>query len=180
MTTTQHQKLIALTEGAIMVAAAQALSYLKFIELPQGGSVCIGMLPIFLYCYRHGLKNGLLASLAYGMLQLIFDGAYAWGWTSMILDYAVAFSVLGFAGLFAGKKGGLYWGTIFGCFLRFLVHFFSGVTVYRIMAPKELFNYTFTNPYIYSAAYNGSYILIDLVLCLAIFAVIEKPLKRYL
>lgn len=180
MNNPQHQKLTALTEGAIMVAAAQALSYLKFIELPQGGSVCIGMLPIFLYCYRWGLKNGLLASLAYGLLQLIFDGAYAWGWTSMILDYAVAFSVLGFAGLFAGKRGGLYWGTIFGCFLRFLVHFFSGVTVYRILAPTELFNYTFTNPYIYSAAYNGSYILIDLVLCLVIFAVIEKPLKKYL
>ena len=41
----------ALTEGALMVAAATALSYVvKLLELPQGGSVCIGMLPIFLYC----------------------------------------------------------------------------------------------------------------------------------
>ena len=44
----------ALTEGALMVAAATALSYVKLLELPQGGSVCIGMLPIFLYCARWG------------------------------------------------------------------------------------------------------------------------------
>ena len=47
----------ALTEGALMVAAATALSYVKLLELPQGGSVCIGMLPIFLYCARWGCKE---------------------------------------------------------------------------------------------------------------------------
>ena len=46
----------ALTEGALMVALATALSYVKLLELPQGGSVCIGMLPIFLYCARWGWK----------------------------------------------------------------------------------------------------------------------------
>ena len=56
----KNNALRALTEGGIMVAAATALSYLKLFELPQGGSVCIGMLPIFLYCVRWGLKDGLL------------------------------------------------------------------------------------------------------------------------
>ena len=83
----------ALTEGALMVAAATALSYVKLLELPQGGSVCIGMLPIFLYCARWGCKESFLASFACGLLQLIFDGAYAWGWQSMLLDYLVAFSL---------------------------------------------------------------------------------------
>ncbi len=62
----------ALTEGALMVAAATALSYVKLLELPQGGSVCIGMLPIFLYCARWGCKESFLASFAYGLLQLIW------------------------------------------------------------------------------------------------------------
>ena len=70
----------ALTEGALMVAAATALSYVKLLELPQGGSVCIGMLPIFLYCARWGFGKGLLASFAFSLLQLLLDGAYAWGW----------------------------------------------------------------------------------------------------
>ena len=174
-----HMKLRALCEGAIMVAAATALSYLKFFELPQGGSVCIGMLPIFLYCVRWGLKDGLLASFAYGLLQLIFDGAYAWGWASMLLDYLVAFTMLGFAGLFARKKGGIFIGTVVGCVLRFIVHFISGITIYRIFEPTELFNVTWLNPYLYSAAYNGSYVAIDMVICLVIFAVMYKPLKKY-
>ena len=36
------------------------------------------------------------------------------------------------------------------------------------------------NPWIYSAAYNGSYMLIDMVFCLIIFAVIYKPLHKYI
>ncbi|MBQ6249965.1 MAG: energy-coupled thiamine transporter ThiT [Oscillospiraceae bacterium] len=175
----KNNALRALTEGGIMVAEATALSYLKLFELPQGGSVCIGMLPIFLYCVRWGLKDGLLCSLAYGILQLIFDGAYAWGWTSMLLDYVVAFSVLGFAGLFARQKYGVFVGTVVGCLLRFIVHFISGVTIYRIYEPVELFNTTFANPYLYSAAYNGSYVAIDMALCLVIFALLYKPMKKY-
>ena len=46
----------ALTEGALMVAAATALSYVKLLELPQGGSVCIGMLPI-LQSQRHSTEK---------------------------------------------------------------------------------------------------------------------------
>ena len=152
----------ALTEGALMVAAATALSYVKLLELPQGGSVCIGMLPIFLYCARWGCKESFLASFAYGLLQLIFDGAYAWGPTSMLLDDVLAYGVLGVA-----------------CLCRFLVHFISGITIYRIYEPTELFNTTFANPYIYSAAYNGSYMVIDLVLCLVITALLYRPLSRY-
>ena len=138
----------ALTEGALMVAAATALSYVKLLELPQGGSVCIGMLPIFLYCARWGCKESFLASFAYGLLQLIFDGAYAWGPTSMLLDYVLAYGVLGVACLFRKQKGGVYIGTVVGCLCRFLVHFISGITIYRIYEPTELFNTTFANPYI--------------------------------
>lgn len=176
----RNMKTRALVEGAIMVALATALSYVKLFELPQGGSVCIGMLPIFFYCIRWGAKDGFMASFAYGLLQLIFDGAYAWGPTSMLLDYLIAFSVLGVCGFFKGKDGGIYIGTVVGCFCRFIIHFISGVTIYRIYEPTELFNHSFTDPWIYSLAYNGSYVAIDMVLCLIIFALISKPLGKYL
>ena len=52
MKTNSHLKLRALCEGAIFVALAQVISYLKFFELPQGGSITVGMLPIFLFCAR--------------------------------------------------------------------------------------------------------------------------------
>ena len=175
----KRTKVRSLCEGAILVALATALSYVKLFELPQGGSVCIGMLPIFLYCVRWGWRNGFMASFAYGLLQLLFDGAYAWGPTSMLMDYLLAFAVLGVSGFFRKTKGGIYIGTVVGCLCRFVIHFISGVTIYRIYAPVELFNTTFTNPWIYSAAYNGSYVAIDMVLCLVIFALLAKPMGKY-
>ena len=176
----KRTKTRALTEGAIMVALATALSYVKLFELPQGGSVCIGMLPIFLYCIRWGWKDGFLASFAYGLLQLIFDGAYAWGPWSMLLDYLLAFAVLGVCGFFWKTKGGIFIGTVVGSICRFIIHFISGVTIYRIYEPTEVFNHAFTNPYLYSLVYNGSYVAIDMVLCLVIFAVLYVPLKKYI
>ena len=152
----------------------------KLMELPQGGSVCIGMLPLFIYFFRWDWKHSFLAAFAYGLLQLIFDGAYAWGPTSMLLDYVLAFTVLGVATFFRKMKGGLYIGATVACVCRFLVHFISGVTIYRINEPTELFNSIYTNPWLYSAVYNGSYVLIDLILCLAILAILSKPMRKYL
>ena len=42
----------ALTEGAILVAAAQVLCYLKLWRMPWGGSVTLAMIPILVYAVR--------------------------------------------------------------------------------------------------------------------------------
>lgn len=83
----------ALCEGAIFIGLAQVLSYLKLFELPQGGSVTIEMLPIFLYCARWGFGPGMLASFAYSILQAVLSSTYAWTWQSLIGDYLLAFTV---------------------------------------------------------------------------------------
>ena len=64
----------------MLVAAAHVLSYLKLYTLPNGGSLTPAMFPILLFALRWGLGRGLLAGFAFGLLQLIFDGAYAWVW----------------------------------------------------------------------------------------------------
>ena len=175
-----HLRLRALCEGAVFIALAQVLSYLKLFELPQGGSITIEMLPIFLYCARWGFGPGMLASFAYSILQAVLSSTYAWTWQSLIGDYLLAFTVLGFAGACSKLKGGFFIGTVVGCVCRFIVHFISGITIYKIYEPTELFNSTFTNPYLYSAVYNGSYVFIDMALCLVITALIYKPLKKYI
>ena len=91
----------------------------------------------------------------------------------------MAFTPLGLAGLFRFRRGGIYAGTVLGCVLRFIVHYISGITIYAIVAPTELFNITFTEPWMYSLVYNGSYMLIDMVLCLVVFALLYKPLRKY-
>ena len=168
-----------LCEGAIMVALAQILSYIKIMELPNGGSLTPAMFPILLFAVRWGLKDGLLAGFVFGLLQLIFDGAYAWGWQSMLLDYLVAFPPLGLAGLFKGKKWGIFAGTVLGCLGRFIVHFISGITIYRIYAPTEVLGTVFDNPELYSVVYNGSYMLPNTILALAIAGLLYAPLKKF-
>ena len=132
----------ALTEGAIFIALAQVISYLKLFELPQGGSITVGMLPIFLYCARWGFGPGMLVSFVFSLLQLLLDGAYAWGWQSMLGDYIVAFTVLGFAGLFHKQKSGFFIGTVVGSLARFLVHYVVGATVWASYMPDSFFGMT--------------------------------------
>ena len=169
-----------LCEGALMVALAQILGYLKLAEAPNGGSITFAMFPIILFAVRWGLRPGLMAGFLFGLLQLIFDGAYAWGWQSMLLDYLVAFTPLGLAGLFRGKSWGLFAGTLAGCLARFAIHYISGVTVYKILAPTEFLNWTFSSPALYSLVYNGSYMLPNTIITLLISVVLYVPLKRFI
>ena len=180
MKSSSHLKLRALCEGAIFVALAQVLGYIKLFELPQGGSVGIGMLPIFIYCARWGFGPGMLASIAYSVLQLLLDGAYAWGWQSILGDYIFAFSVLGLAGLFSKQKNGFFTGCCVGSAARFLVHYLTGVFVWGEYMPETFFGMTMTTPWFYSALYNGSYMLLDLLFCLLLGWLLWKPLGKYI
>ena len=168
-----------LTEGGIMVALALVLGLLKLYELPQGGSISLEMLPLFVFYIRWGFGYGLLACTAFGVLQVFVQGAVSYGWASILLDYILAFMPLCLCGLGKGKPGGIFWGSVLGAFGRFVIHFISGITIYRIVAPTEVLGTTFDNPYLYSAVYNGSYVLVDLILCLVIFALSYGALKRY-
>ena len=176
----RRRNLRRLTEGAVMVAVAQVLSMIILWKLPQGGAVCLGMLPIFLYAVRWGLRPGLMAGFLFGLLQLLYDSAYAWGWQSMLLDYLAAFTPLGLAGAFKGKKWGLFAGTVVGCAGRFVIHYISGVTVYKIIAPTEFLNSTYTSPSLYSLVYNGSYMLPNTLIALILAAVLYRPLRRFI
>lgn len=127
-----------------------------------------------------GLWPGLIVSFAFGLLQLFLDVAYAAGWQSIIGDYLLAFAVMGFAGLFKGKKNGIYWGSLLGTFLRFLVHYVTGATLWAEYMPDEFFGMTMTSPWIYSALYNGSFLLLSLAMVLVVIAILQKPLGKYL
>lgn len=180
MNTKSHLRTRMLCEGALMVALAQILSYVKLAEAPNGGSITFAMFPILFFSVRWGLSSGLMAGFVFGLLQLIFDGAYAWGWQSMLLDYLAAFTPLGLAGLFKGKSWGLFAGTIVGCAGRFVIHYISGITVYKIVAPTEFLNWTFSSPSLYSLVYNGSYMLPNTVIALVMAALLYVPLKKYI
>lgn len=180
MTKTRKNVTRMLCEGAIMIALALILGLVgKVFELPQGGSISLEMLPLFFFCTRWGVGSGFIACLAFGILQVFVQGAVTWGWASILLDYVVAFAVIGVAGLGRGHKYGIFWGSVLGGIARFIIHFISGITIYKIVAPTELFGTVFDNAWFYSLVYNGSYVAIDVIICLIIFAIIYKPLNRY-
>ena len=175
-----HLRILALCEGALMVALAFVLSFVKLWQLPNGGSLTPAMFPIVFYAHRWGVGRGVTAGFVFGLLQLIFDGAYAWGWQSMLLDYLLAFTPLGLAGLFRGKAWGIFPGTVVGCLARYAVHHISGVTIYRIIQPTAVPGLgTYDDPHLYSLVYNGSYMIPNMLLAMAIAGILYVPLKKY-
>ena len=170
----------ALTEGAIMVAVAQVLSLIKLWEMPWGGSITLAMVPILLYAVRWGLGGGLLAGFVFGVLQFAFDGGFAISWQSIVGDYLLAFAALGLGGLVSGKKNAIFTGTVIGGLARFLVHYVVGATVWAEYMPESFFGMTMHSPWFYSLLYNLAYMLPNIVICLVIFAIINKPLGKYI
>ena len=168
-----YSKTRILVECALMIAIGTVLSNIKFFTLPNGGSVTLlSMLPFVLVSFRHGVKWGLFTGFVNGCLQmllgfwapptpLIFDGAYAWGWQSMLLDYLVAFMALGTAEFFArpfkNRMVGVAVGTFMAGFLRFMCSFLSGVLVWGNLNEG-------LSAWTYSLVYNGSYMLPETLL----------------
>ncbi len=175
-----HMKLRALCEGAVLVAVAQVLSYLKLWEMPWGGSVVLSMVSLVLYAVRWGLGAGLLSGFVFGVLQFMFDGGFAIGWQSIIGDYLLAFTVLGLAGLMKAKKLGVFWGTLIGGFARFLVHYMVGATIWAAYMPDTFFGMTMTSPWIYSLLYNIAYMGPNIIITLVIFGLLYVPMKKYM
>lgn len=168
-----NKKTLMLVEAGVMIALAYALSLVKIYTLPQGGSVTAGsMIPIIVYAYRWGPKNGIFAGLVYGTIQFILGPKWSFHPVSILFDYPIAFAWLGLAGVF-GKgmvKGAL--GLTLGIFLRFASHVLSGVVVFASLTPEG------STPLIYSIVYNGSYLGIELLVSVAVFLLLFKPLEK--
>ena len=175
--TKTHRSIRALTEGAILIAAAEILSFLPLYKFPWGGSIDLAMLPILLFCIRWGFAPGMIAASAHAVMQTLFEGGIAIGWESIIGDFLVAYMVLGFAGLFKGK---FCIGTIVACSLRFLVHYVVGATIWAEYMPETFFGMTMTTPWFYSLLYNAAYMLPNMLITLLAAALLYAPLKKYI
>ena len=152
--------------SAIMIALATVLSLIKVYTLPLGGSITLlSMLPIVFLSVSYGMGWGFFSAFVYSLIQMFLDLAAvaSWGLTPAIFvgciafDYILAYTALGIAGIFR-KKGvwGAALGTGLALFLRFFSHFLSGVILFR---SYEMFN----SPFLWSLAYNGSYMLPEMI-----------------
>jgi len=157
-----------LVEGALAIALSVAFSYVKLWRMPQGGSITLEDLPLMLFALRHGLRFGIGAGMVSGALQLVLGG-YVVHPLQALLDYPLAFGSLGLAGLISRP---LWLSMTIASAGRFACHVLSGVIFFGSYAPEG------TSVWLYSAIYNGSFILPSLILSITLGYILWPRLKK--
>lgn len=180
-----------IVETALLTAFAFILDYLQgiicdFIPFwPNGGSVGIAMVPIFILSIRRGVLPGLLGGLILGLLDMI-DGVWIspvagdslfLAFLCVLLDYILGWTLVGLTGLLSSKikqaktvKSLTSWtliAIITGGLARFFILFLSGAILWE--KGSEILGITVDLPWaLYSLLYNGSYIIPSIILCAAV------------
>ena len=162
-----------------MLALSFALSYVKLWQMPLGGSITLAsMLPIMIISVKYGTRVGVSVAFLYSLTQLFqgfTEGTIYWAMsggvlvTAIFFDYIVPFTVIGLSGVFK-KHGevGIYFGMCLSVLIRFISHFLTGVSIWKQWTPDGW------NTYVYSAAYNGGYLLPDFIITLAVAVLILR------
>lgn len=154
-----------LVYSAICVALSLVLSVVKLFSMPQGGTVtACSMLFIVLVGYWFGPRAGILAGVVRGLSDLVI-GAYIVHPVQLILDYPLAFGLLGVAGFVRNKKAGLYIGYCLGTIARWVASTLSGAIFFASYAPAG------QSPFVYSGIYNASYIVPEMIITLLILCI---------
>ena len=187
----RRTRLLAMVEGALMVALTVVLDLLPLPSWPQGGSITVAMIPVIYYSYRRGAKWGLMAGMVHAAVQMLLGwyappaGTIGATVLCVLLDYVLAFALLGgadvIARLFGGRRlVGYGIGALCVTLIRFVCSFLSGVLLWGSYAPEGV------NVWIYSLTYNGSYMIpnailttvLTVALCLAVDPATMRPMKR--
>ena len=180
-----------LTETAILIAMGTVLSLFK-IDLPFGGGVTIcSMLPLVIISYRYGWKWGGFAGFVYSLLQLMlgldnvrYASTAIMAAGVVVLDYILAYTVIGFASFFGGKPTNtlksLVLGIVVSFVLRLVCHYITGVWIWGEWMPEEFMGMAMTSPWLYSFLYNGWYMLAEIVVTVIVAIAIYNPLKKYI
>lgn len=165
-------KIEEIVEGGVFIALATVLSLITIYKMPQGGSItAASMAPIIIYSIRWGVKKGLIAGAIYGLIQF-FISPYFLSPMQFLLDYIIAYSLLGIAGL--GKRNDFELMNVLpaaglAMVARALSHILAGVFFFAEYAGDQ-------NPWIYSSIYNFSYMIPELIITTIIISLLNKPL----
>ena len=162
-----------LVECAVLIAIGTVLSLFEFSgpwALGGGITVC-SMLPLVLICHRHGTK--------WGMKNVMYGQNFWQVLAIILLDYVVAFGVIGLAGIFdkciKNRPVSIAVGSVFATLLRLACHFVSGWIIWEALWPNEL---GWASP-LWSLAYNASYMIPEMIITTVAAVALYFPLKKY-
>ena len=170
--------------GALSIALSFVLSMIRLFRMPTGGSVTpASMLPIMLFAATYGVGPGMLAGLLYGLLQYLQGGWFLNPW-QFILDYPLAFAMLGLAGLYnhLRVKNGLYISIGIAALGRIICAFSAGLmwAADRVGRGKTLViqDTVFQSKALYSIIYNGAYLIPETIICIILAVAVAKQVMR--
>ena len=162
--------------GAVCMALSNVLSMIKLFDMPQGASITpASMLPLMLFAYVYGVGPGMTVGAVYGVMQFIIE-PYFLSVPQMLLDYPIAFAMVGLAGLFSKNENralGLSLGVVLGSLGRFVAAVLSGVVFFAEYAGDQ-------NPWVYSIGYNGAYMLPECIICVVLALAVGLRLTQQL
>ena len=169
----QTEHLRALSESALMIALATVLGFIKIIDMPYGGAVTVAsMLPVAIISYRHGLKSGLFTATVYGAIQQILGLSmlsWATSWQAVVaivlLDYIIAFAVIGFAGMFRKAFKNQAVAITLGCFAVSLMQLQSNTTESKLNRESSRFIFIL---YAFNVSFLSLPLLLPLLSCVPI------------
>lgn len=160
-----------IAEVAVSVSMAVICSFIKVWEMPQGGSVALTMIPIILISVRRGALAGMMTGALYGAMSLMIAGVI-YHPMSILLDYVLAFGLVGIAGVFKKSVSGVVCGTVLGVAARFVSSTVSGAVLFASYAPEG------QNPWIYSLGYQASYMIPELIITLICVIILFTKARR--
>ncbi len=167
-----------LVEGGLCIALAFILGKIKLFEMPQGGSITAGqMIPLIIFAMRHGLSKGLIVGALYGVVDMMLGG-YVIHPAQALLDYPLAFGLLGLAGMFSNEFikektiKPVILGTLIGVLGRFICHVLTGVIFFGSYAPEG------QNVWAYSIIYNGTFLAVELVITIILIYLLRNVLTK--
>lgn len=176
--------LVVFVEIALTLALGVVLGSLKIWQMPQGGSISLGMLPVLILALRRGPFVGVAAGALGGLLGLIIEPPFIVHPVQFVLDYPVAFAALGLAGMFStswrsaaraqawsrGIARAVIPGVVIAALIRYAAHVVSGIVYFADYAQGQ-------PVVVYSALYN-SFVLVSALLCLGAAILVLPPLER--
>lgn len=184
---------VVVAEIAVLAAIEWVLSILEesYSQTfwPNGGSLGISMIAVVIITYRRGLIPGLICGFITGILGMLPLYTVGDTWYKVFfqisLDYLIANPLLAFGTwLFRrlylkskGKKEIIFavLGVIAGSLLKFLSHFWAGVLFWEVYCDYDKYK----NVYTYSFFYNGTCILISMVLTAIVMGIFAYKYPQF-
>lgn len=181
----RNENLKKLVLSAVMIAIGTVLSLDMFkfggLWAYGGGVTFCSMLPLVMVSYIYGCRWGVFTAFAYSLIQLLqgidnvqYATSVPMAIAIILLDYVVAYTVIGFAGMFKNVIKNQTVAVVAGIwvtfFARFVCHFITGWMIWDALWPNEM---GLLSP-IYSIYYNGSYMLPEAIITSVVAAILMK------